>query len=152
MKTNRRGILQALVVGVGILLASGCDSIFGSLTSTYPGPAPSKDDIAGETVIVRTVSAQPGTGILFFYVDRVRFLESEPHNINRVVEVTSRDIHPEVVALGVTVGDRLRISTQFLSYREAGDLGKHVPNWPFDKYDEYLIGLHALTSVQRVDP
>lgn len=141
-----------MLVGAGVLLTSGCDSILGSLTRTYPGPAPSREDVMEETVIVRTVHAQRDTGILFFYVDRVRFLESDPHNINRVVEVTSRDIHPAVDALRLKVGDRIRISTRFLSHREAGDLGKHIPNWPFDRYDEYLLGLHALRSVERVAP
>lgn len=151
MRSNKRRMLQAMLVAMGVLL-TGCDGILGSLTRTYPGPAPSRDDITAETVIVRTVSAQPGTGILFFYVDRVRFLESDPHNINRVVEVTSRDIHPAVTALALKVGDRVRISTRFLSHREAGALGNHIPNWPFDRYDEYPLGLHALSAVERVAP
>lgn len=124
MKSNRRRMLRALLVGAGILLTSACDSIADSIMGTYRGPPPSRDDIAAETVIVRTVSAHPATGILSCYVDRVRFLESDPHNINRVVQVTSRDIHPAVAALGLEVGDRIRISTQFLAYAEAGDLGK----------------------------
>jgi hypothetical protein len=150
MSLNRS--FQVVLAAAAILLASGCDSILGALTRTYPGPEPSRDDITAETVIVRTVSAQPGAQTLSFYVDRVRFLESDPHNINRVVEVTSRDIHPAVAALGLKVGDRVQISTRFLSLREAGALGQHVPNWPLDRYDEYLLALHALTSIERAAP
>ncbi|HZG42615.1 MAG TPA: hypothetical protein VEY93_06605 [Longimicrobium sp.] len=69
-----------------------------------------------------------------------------------MIEVTSRDLHAAVAALELKPGDRVRISTRFLSFREAGALGQHVPNWPFDRYDEYLLGLHALTSIERVAP
>lgn len=114
MDSSRRRMVRAMLTGVALLLTSGCDGIVGSLTRAYPGPAPSQDHITEETVIVRTVRAEPGTGILFFYVDRVRYLETDPYNINRVVEVTSRDIHPAVEPLGLKVGDRIQISTQFL--------------------------------------
>jgi hypothetical protein len=147
-----RSLFQSILIVGAVLATPGCDGILGSLTRTYPGPEPSREDIAAETVIVRTVSTQPGTGFLFFYVDRERFLASDPHNINRVVEVTSRDLHPAVAALELKPGDRVRISTRFLSLREAGALGQHVPNWPLDRYDEYLLGLHALTSIERVAP
>jgi hypothetical protein len=49
-------------------------------------------------------------------------------------------------------GDRIRITTRFLSYRESGELGRYVSDWPYDKYDEYPIGFHTLTSVERLAP
>jgi hypothetical protein len=133
------------------LAAAGCE-LFVSALGGYTGPPPNTTDIAAETVIVRTVSEQPRTGILFFYVDRLRLLKTRPHDINRVVEAMSVDIHPEVTRLGLAAGDTILISTRYVGAREAGALSPAVPDWPFDKYDEYTLGLHALTSVERLGP
>ena len=85
-------------------------------------------------------------------MDRVRLLETRPHDSNRVVEIIPGDAQSEVSRLGLEVGDTITISTHYLSDREAGQLGEYVPDWPFDRYGEYPIGLHALTAVERVSP
>lgn len=139
------------LVILSLVMIVGCDIIFGTL-GVYTGTPPNRADIVAETVIVRIVSEQPGTGIQFFHVDRVRLLKTKPHDINRIVEVMSRDIQPVVKQLEVKVGDTLRISTRYLENREAGGLGKHVPDWPFDRYDEYTIGFHTLTAAERISP
>ncbi|MEW5927645.1 MAG: hypothetical protein AB1941_09175 [Gemmatimonadota bacterium] len=135
-----------------LVFAAGCDSVVGSLIPVYDGPTPVRDDISSETVIIRKIDAQPGTGIQFFLVDRERYLSSAPQNINRVVEVMSRDIQPTVTAMQLRVGERVRVSTRFVSFSMAGDLGGYFPNWQYDRYDEYPIGFHNLTSVERVAP
>jgi hypothetical protein len=151
MPTALQRLFQmALVIG-SLVTAAGCDFAFG-LLGVYTGPPPSKADIVAETVIVRTARKQAETGISFFHVDRVRLLNTSPHDINRVVEVTSRDVQPVVEQLGVQVGDTLRISTRYLANQEVGGLGEYVPDWPFDRYDEYTIGFHVLTAVERVGP
>lgn len=152
MNPSRSRILRIAVLGTMAVFAPGCDNILGSLSRKYTGPEPSRQDITGETVIVRTVDVQPQTGIQFFYVDRERYRSSAPHDINRVVEVTSRDVQPEVTRMQLKAGDRIRISTKFLSISEAGDLGRYFPDWPYDRYDEYPIGFHALTKIERVQP
>ena len=132
------------------LSIAGCESALLTLIGAYPGPNPDQADITAERVIVRFVSRPVEGGTQYYYVDRVRLLESEPHDINRVVEVIPGEVQPRVRELGLQVGDTIRISTRYVSNREAGDLGKYVPNWPFDKYGEYPIGFHTLTAVERV--
>ena len=148
MRVYRRAVAAALLASM--VSIAGCESALLTLIGAYPGPGPDQTDIAAETVIVRTASEQAETGIEFFLVDRVHLLKTRPHDINRVVEVMSRDVQAEVSELGLQVGDTIRISTRYVSNREAGDLGKYVPNWPFDKYGEYPIGFHTLTAVERV--
>ena len=84
-------------------------------------------------------------------MDRERYRAS-PHDINRIVELTSRRIQPEVLAMGLETGDRVRISTRFASFREAGGLSRYFHDWPYDRYWEYPIGQHDITSVERVAP
>ncbi|HEX7241817.1 MAG TPA: hypothetical protein VF263_16165 [Longimicrobiaceae bacterium] len=149
MKRTASRSIRSACLGVLVLLA-GCDTLFGSLTGAYRGPRPSETDIAGETVVVRTVDTQPATGIRFYHVDRVRFLDAgDPHHVDRVVEVHSRDVQPAVERLALKVGDRVRISTRYVETRLVGGLGDRVPDWPGHGYDEYPIGFHALTSVER---
>ena len=145
-------VLQCALLGLAVAAASGCDSILATLSNTYTGTPPSREDITAEAAIVRRVDTQAETGIQFFLVDRERFLAADPHSIDRVVEVTSRDIQPAVTPMQLRVGDRIRMTTRFLSYQESGELGKYVPDWPYDRYDEYPIGFHALTSVERLAP
>ena len=152
MNLKPRHLFRAAFVAFAVAAAPGCDSVLASLSGTYRGPAPSREDLAGETVVIRKVDAQPGTGIQFFLVDRERYLASAPHDINRVVEVMSRDIQPTVTAMQLKIGDRVRISTRFVSFREAGGLSQYFSDWPYDKYWEYPIGFHNLTSVERVAP
>lgn len=142
--------LRSALLGLAVIVAPGCDGILATLSNTYTGTPPSREDITNETVVVRRVRAQAETGIQFFLVERERFLTTDPHDIDRVVEVTSRDIQPMVTPMRLAAGDRIRITTRFLSYRESGELAQYVADWPFDRYDEYPIGFHTLTSVERL--
>lgn len=143
----RRAMLVLLV-----LVPVACSSILDSLLGIYQGPMPDQADIVNEVVIVRIVSTQPSTGIQNFYLDRVRFLEAnDPHNVNRVVEATARDVQGRVDELGLRVGDRIRISTRFFGTMRTAGLHQ-VPNWPGHDYFEYPIGFHFLTAVERVSP
>jgi hypothetical protein len=152
VKLSASRVLWVAFVAFPLALMPACGSIADSLLNTYTGPRPSQDDISSEIAIVRTVEVQPGTGIQSFFLDRERFLTTAPHDINRVVLVTARDVQPAVTPMQLEVGDRVRISTEFISFREAGDLARYVPDWPFDKYDEYLLGFHALTEIERLAP
>ncbi|HEX8359005.1 MAG TPA: hypothetical protein VF613_02730 [Longimicrobium sp.] len=144
---RRLGLLAASLC---LLSAAACESAALTLIGAYPGPNPDRTDIVAETVIVRTAREQAETGIEFFLFDRVRVLKTKPHDINRIVEVMSRDIQAEVSRLDLQVGDTILISTRYVADREAGELGEYVPDWPFDKYGEYPIGFHTLTAVERV--
>jgi hypothetical protein len=150
MKESLRRVGWAVLLIAPVLWAGACESAALKLVGAYDGPLPDRIDIMAETVVVRTARQQAESGIEFFLVDRVQMFKSKPHNINRVVEVMSRDIQPAVRQLGLQVGDTIRISTRYVADREAGDLGRHVPDWPFDKYGEYPIGFHTLTEVERV--
>jgi hypothetical protein len=152
MKLSASRMLRVACAGLVLALAPACGSIADSLLNTYTGPGPSQDDLSGEVAIVRTVRVQPETGIQSFFLDRERFLTTAPHDINRVVLVTARDVQPAVTPMELKVGDRVRISTTFLSFTEAGDLARDVPDWPFDRYDEYPLGFHALTEIERLAP
>jgi hypothetical protein len=152
MNLSFKRTLRTAFAVLAVAFASGCDSIVGSLIPIYKGPDPMREDISGETVVIRRIDAQPGTGIQFFLVDRERYTTSAPHDINRVVELMSRDIQPAVTAMQLKTGERVRISTRFVSFSEAGDLGRYFADWPYDKYGEYPIGFHNLTSIERVAP
>lgn len=131
------GLLAACAVG-------GCDLPI--------APDPSRADIAGEEVIVRIAYADAEGKIYSLIVDRTRFLQSQPHSIDRVVQLRTVERADEVVALRPVVGDRLRVSTRFLHLEEAGGLSPHVPDWPYDSSLKYRLGVHALTDVERIAP
>jgi hypothetical protein len=152
MKTSNRRMLRASVFALVVALVAGCGSIVASVLDVYTGPEPDREDITEETVIIRRVQTQPETGIQFFLVDRERYVASAPHSINRIVEITSRDMQPEVAAMQLQAGDRVRVSTDFLSFRMVGELSQYFDDWPYDKYSEYPIGLHLITSVERTNP
>jgi hypothetical protein len=141
----------ALILGSS-LQAAGCESAVLTLLGAYDGPNPDQANISAERVIVRFASQPAESGAQHFYVDRLRLLETRPHDINRVVELVPGDVQSEVSRLGLEVGDTITISTRYLIDHEAGDLGKYVPDWPFDRYGEYPIGFHTLTAVERVNP
>jgi hypothetical protein len=143
---------KLLLVALLVLAASSaaCNPAGFLLLDTYTGPGPETVSLTDETVIVHIVEAIGGTDAQNFYVDRVRYLEEAPNNINRVVQVTSREITTPVRALNLAVGDRIRISTRYQSNVATGDLGRFVPNWSFDRFGEYLLGFHVLLSVERV--
>lgn len=145
---------KLLLAAVLVLAASsaGCKPTVGFLLSAYTGPGPDPVGLTDETVIVRIVDPIAGTDIQNFYVDRVRYLEDAPNNINRVVQVTSREIAGPVRAMNLAVGERIRISTRYQTNTEAGGLGDFIPHWRFDRYSEYPIGFHVLLSVERVAP
>jgi hypothetical protein len=143
---------KLLVAAVLVLTAStaGCESTAAFFLNAYTGPGPDRTDLNAETVIVRQVTTFDDIKAQNFYVDRVRYLEDAPNNINRVVQVTSREIAGPVRAMNLAVGERIRISTRYETNREAGGLGAFIPNWSFDRYAEYPVGFHALLSVERV--
>lgn len=138
---RRVGTLAGLVAAFA---AGGCDSPI--------APDPARADIVGEEVIVRIAYADAEGKIYSLIVDRTRFLPSQPHSIDRVVQVRPAERAGEVEALRPGVGDRLRVSTRFLHLEEAGGLSPYVPDWPYDSSLKYRLGVHALTAVERVSP
>jgi hypothetical protein len=152
MKTSNRRMLWTAIFALVVAFVAGCGSIVASVLDVYTGPEPDRKDITEETVIIRKVETQPGTGIQFFLVDRERYLTSAPHSINRIVEVTSRDLQPAVAEMQLKAGDRVRLSTDFLSFRMVGELSQYLDDWPYDKYSEYPIGFHLIRSVERTAP
>lgn len=142
--TNRASFLAVLAACV--FATAACDSILGWASGAYRGPRPDEAPLSGEAVIVRSIHPQPTIDVLI--LDRVRYLDGDPHNVNRVVQAVTTDIHAQVRGLNLRVGDRLVVSTRFEGIGEVGDL-REVPDWPGHRYHEYPIGLHALTAVAR---
>ena len=132
----------------GLFALAGC----GDLLGVYRAPLPATVGLVDEEVIVRVVYNTPEGAVSSFYVDRVGLLTSRPHSIDRVVAVRPAELAPTVEALRPRVGDRLRVSTRYLHTQEEGQLASVVPDWPFDRYFEYQIGLHALEKVKRLAP
>lgn len=147
----RRRVRHAVFI-VGVLAVAGCDSLFGLFFDVYTGPPPEQVNIVGETVIVRSARRQPGTGLHLFHLDRVHLLESDPHDIDRIIDAHSLDVQSRVDSLNLKVGDRVRISTRYIGDSAVQGLGKYIPDWPDARYGEYTIGQHALTSVERLTP
>ncbi len=146
---NRRSRIQLiapLLVACAVALA-GCD-VVGRISGAYRGPSPAQEGITSEVVIIRSV--QTGPQAIRFLADRVRYLEGgDPHDVNRVVRAgTSLDNWEQVRDLGLTVGDRVTISTRFAYIGDASELDE-VPDWPGHDFREYPIGVHVLTAISR---
>lgn len=152
MHARSTKLLIALLLCAAALPAAGCERVLNYVTNSYTGPAPQKVDLVAETVIIRRISSDESSRIQRMFVDRERYLASDPHSIDRVVQVLPYEVLGAVSALNLQVGDRVRISTRYQGYAEAGDLGRFVPDWPFDKYHEYPIGEHVLTAVEKIAP
>ena len=150
MHARSSKLLIALLLCAAALPAAGCEPILNYVTKSYTGAPPQKVDLVAETVIVRRISADDSGRIRRMYVDRERYLKSDPHSIDRVVKVLPHEVPDAVSALNLQAGDRIQISTRFQGYTEAGDLARFVPDWPYDKYDEYLLGEHVLTAVEKI--
>lgn len=127
MKSTSRGrgwtVLIVVLAGIG---AAGCD-LLGSVTGTYTGPLPSRDDLVLETVIVREVRPAPEGGSRLI-LDRVRYLDRDRSNVNRVIEAYTAQVEPAFTRLDVRTGDRLVVSSRYSSRTETGELSS-VPDW-----------------------
>jgi len=138
-----------LLLFVALVCTGGCTDLVGALLGGYTGPAPEQIDIVDEVVVVRRIYVADHGGISSFLGDRLRYLEKDPHNVNRLVDVKLRDLRPVVEQLRTKEGDTLRISTRFHYITEAsGPTG--APDWPYEKYFDYPMGSHLLTNVERV--
>ena len=131
---------------------AGC--LFGDLLVEYDGPMPEKVGLVDELVVLREVQVstlrpgEPGG----FYADRVRYVQSgQPHDINRIVNVTAASLQPQFAALNPQVGDTMRISTVYDQTYWAGVHGP-VPDWPNGRLEEYPVGFHTLTAIRRAGP
>jgi hypothetical protein len=144
-----RSAFIATALAACLLATVSCDSILGEITRTYTGPLPDQTPLSGETVIVRSIHPQPALDVLI--LDRVQYLQGAPHDVNRVVQAVTTDVHAQVQALDLQPGDQLVVSTRFVGLGETGDL-REVPDWGGEGYLDYPIGLHALTSVARANP
>ncbi len=140
--------LRRMSALVTVLALAGC----GDLLGKYGAPPPATVGLADEEVIVRIVYNTPEGAVSTFYVDRVGLLTSQPHSIDRVVAVRPAELASTVEALRPKVGDRLRVTTRYLHPQVEGQLAAQIPDWPFDRYFEYHIGLHALEKVERIAP
>lgn len=142
---------RALLIGAGCaLIAGGCD-VLGRISGAYTGPVPARDPIVEEVVVIRKVTSwSQGVELV---ADRVRYLESgKPHDVNRVVRArTSPANQEQVAALGLAVGERVTISTNFAGIGDAAEMTE-VPDWPGHGFYEYPIAVHVLTSIARIGP
>jgi hypothetical protein len=150
-RTAVLGIVRRSVLLAPALLA-GC--LFGDLLVEYHGPMPEKTGLYDEVVVVREVQAIPlppnQTG--GFYADRVRYvLSGQPHDINRIINVSAGQLQSQFAALNPQVGDTMRISTVYDRTYWAGVHGP-VPDWPNGKLEEYPVGFHTLTAIRREGP
>jgi hypothetical protein len=138
-----------LLAGLFAFTNAGCSGIAGLLPGLYTGPPPARTDIVDEQVIVRKIFMSGLGNISELLVDRIRFLEKDRHNINRLVIVSPRDLLSDFEQLRVQVGDTLKVSTRFQHFAEAGG-ESGAPDWPYEKYFDYPMGSHLLTRVERV--
>lgn len=149
LMSNRHRLLRPaillLIACAGTL--AGCDFV-GRISGAYRGPVPEPEGVTNEVVIIRSV--QTGPQAVRFLADRVRYLETgNPHDVNRVVRAgTSLDNWEAVNALGLTVGERVTISTRFAYMGDASNLSE-VPDWPGHDFLEYPIGVHVITAISR---
>jgi hypothetical protein len=151
MITKRRVRGRAALLGAVAMLVAGCG--FGDLLPHYTGPQPSTDPIAGERVVVRQIvpsSIHPDAAGAF-YAERTRFLEAgDAHNVDRVIRVAGGELHAELAALDVEIGDTLVISTRYDTIYYDAVSPQAVPNWPGHSHSEYPIARHTLTSAARL--
>jgi hypothetical protein len=138
-----------LLASLVVLTTAGCRDAVGFLLGIYTGPEPARTDIIDEQVIVRKIFISDLGSISGFLVDRIRFLQKDRHNINRLVILNPRELLPLVEQLRLQVGDTLKVSTSFRHFAEAGG-ESGAPDWPYEKYVEYPMGSHLLTKVERV--
>ncbi len=142
--------VRALTALGTVIVLAGCGDVLDAASRNYRGPLPSSNAIANEEVIVRTIGPQ-FEGRVFVIVERERFAQAgDPHNVDRVVKIATTAATEGFIAdLAIQTGDRLRISSEFSGFAEAG--GSYgVPNWPGHRAMEYPIGLHLLTAVSRL--
>ncbi|HYW07566.1 MAG TPA: hypothetical protein VE913_11445 [Longimicrobium sp.] len=148
MKTTNPKWPLALAI---LALLAACSGL-GAILPHYTGPRPAKDPIHDERVVVRKTVARAGAldAVGGFYADRLRFVEvGTPHDVNRVVQVSAGEQFPQLSALGIRVGDTLRISTRY-DTTYSGDVPPgSVPDWPGHDAVEYPMGYHTLTAVAR---
>ncbi len=152
LMTTRTIRLPRLTLLLMTLVVAGCgDILAGTAWGWYRGERPTTQNIAGEVVIVRILSrGLSGNEITHFYVDRIRYLTgNDPHNVNRIVQATAREIQPRVHSLNVQEGDTLRISSRFEAVAN-GNAHAKIPNWPGHRYVEFPIGFHVLEAIEKV--
>lgn len=142
---------RAMLPGIFVLLVVGCN--FADLLPHYTGPQPEREAIANERVVVRQLvgsAIHPGAAGAF-YGERAIFQQAgDPHNVNRVVYVAGGELHAELAAINLELGDTLLISTRYdTTYYDAIGPGA-VPDWPGHTHVEYPIARHMLTSLARV--
>lgn len=149
MKIRMRFNLVALVAACA-LPAAGCGGLADTLLGeAYRGPAPAAESLSGEVVVVRQVEVVP-SGQTVLLVDRVRYVEAgDPHDVNRVVRVTSGEaMRDPVAALRLAPGDRVVLSTQYQgSVQVVGSMS--VPDWPGHGARQYPVGFHSVTAIAR---
>ncbi len=139
----------ALLICLAVLSTSGCRDLMGLILRGYTGPLPAQADITDEAVILRKIYISDQGVISVLRADRVRFLNKDPHDVNRLVSIIPRDLQPVVEQLRLQVGDTLRVTTRFHAIvEESGPSG--APDWPYEKYFDYPTGSHLLTKVERV--
>lgn len=148
-RVHRAGA-RVLLIGAACATFTGCD-ILGRISGAYRGPVPEREPITDEVVIVRSIASwSQGVEIV---ADRARYLEGgKPHDVNRVVRARTTPANQEQVAsLGLVVGERVTISTEFAGIGDAAEMTE-VPDWPGHDFYEYPIGEHVLTSIRRTVP
>lgn len=134
---------------------AGCEGLARDLLGIYDGPRPSKESLASERVIVRTISRHPekasGEPIVALHLDRVSFLDAgKLKSVDRLVVVSPHEVQAQVEAMGLNVGDTLVVSTRYNGETLSGPGPSTVPGWAGYRYEDYPIALHVLTSVEKV--
>jgi hypothetical protein len=138
-----------LVVLAWALPLTACDAVGDLLFGpNYEGPPPAAEGISNEVAIVRNIHMVTGGAVLL--LDRVRYLDTgDPHNVNRVVRVSTGTAGPEAVAvLNLERGDRVVVSTQYRGTVNVAELAS-IPDWPGHRAHVYPIGFHFITVIAR---
>jgi hypothetical protein len=137
-------LAAALLVPVAVALA-GCEFSLGG----YVGPRPDGAALVNEVVVIRRLGRPDGDPerVAAFFADRVRFVAAgDPHNVNRIVQVTSGELETDPHLAGAQVGDTLRITTRYdRTYYTS--VSAPVPDWPGHDHYEYPIAYHTLVAV-----
>jgi len=137
------GGLAAVVLTVSVIPLAGC----GKLLGVYDGPYPATNDITSDVAVVRDIS--PGPGVAIYVADRVRFLASNPHDVNRLVELNDREVPAQAAELHLSVGDTIRFSSRY-EYTHMQGFAVTIPDWPGPGNPSYFpVARHVLTAISR---
>lgn len=133
---------------VVFIFLSGCGStIFDACKGQ---PAISTDNISNEEVKVVEVHNLTSLNVKILTVERLKFSPSDLNNVNRVIEITTKDIEPLNISL--SKGDKLKVSTLYELETSYSSQQNATEGWQYDDLtcEGYLLARHKATSLVKI--